>query len=289
MSSKVLMIGGTGLAGLPVARRLKQDGFDVTIMTTNVERARAKLGDQFGLVQGDVTHPESLSAPMEKADIVFLNLNSGFDPALYEAIEIRGTMNCAWTARRSNIKRIGMISGASSEGVEKGIIFLDAKVKAEHALMESGVPFTIMRPSWFFESLPSFVQGGRAGVFGKQPIPRAWLALKDYARQVSTALASEEAADKCFYNYGPVKMTLLEAVERFCERFHPEVKPESVSFMKAKMLTLVPGMSGLKRALPFFQYMETQPEDGSPDEAERILGPNLTTLEEWMDEYQPAQ
>jgi uncharacterized protein YbjT (DUF2867 family) len=287
MSSKVLVIGGTGMLGLPVARKLKEDGFEVTIMTTDTERAGQKLGGEFGLVQGDVTVPESLAAPMEAADIVYLNLNSKHDPRLYEEIEIRGTMNCAWTARRKNVKRICLISGASSEGKEKGVIYLDAKVKAETALIESGVPFTIMRPSWFFESLPVFVRGDRAGVIGKQPIPRGWLAAEDYARQVSRAFQTEEAANMCFYNLGPQKMTILKAVERFCARHYPNIKPTTVSYTMAHMLALMPGQEKLKAAIPFFKYFEGQPENGLSDEADRILGPNLTTLEEWLERYRP--
>ena len=182
-----------------------------------------------------------------------------------------------------------MISGASSEGKEKGIIFLDAKVKAERAFMESGVPYTIMRPSWFFETLPQFIKGGRASVIGKQPIKRAWLAASDYARQVSRAFQTDEAANKCFYNLGPQLMTILEAVQSYCTKFHPEMRPGTISFTKARIISLLPGMEMLKEVIPFFKYFDTQPETTDCSETDRILGPNLTTLEEWLETYQPTE
>ena len=39
MNPKVLVIGGTGMLGLPIARQLKDDSFQVTILTTNIDQA----------------------------------------------------------------------------------------------------------------------------------------------------------------------------------------------------------------------------------------------------------
>jgi uncharacterized protein YbjT (DUF2867 family) len=289
MNRKILVVGGTGMLGLPVAQQLKIDGYQVTILTTNIDRARARLGDQFELAFGDVTKPESLKKPVDGQDIVYLNLNAKHDPDLYQAIEIDGAANVARTAREAGVKRIGMISGASSTGEEEGVIFLDAKVKAERALIESGVPYTIRRASWFFESLPHFIQTDRASYLGRQPIGRGWLAAVDYAHQVSRAFAGDKATNKCFYNLGPQKITIGDALEQFCARHYPQLEVSSVSFAKAKMAAMLPGQEKLRKAIGFFKYFETRPEDISADEADRILGPNLTTLEEWSDSYQKPE
>lgn len=284
MEDKIIVIGGTGMLGLPVARKLKEDGFKVTIMTTDTTRALAKVGPGFDLVKGDVADIESLKPAIQGQDHVYLNLNSKLDPDLYQKIEIDGTANVARVASEMGVKRIGCISGASSKGEEQGIIYLDAKVKAEKALIDSGIPYTIMRPSWFFESLPTFIQGDKAVVLGKQPIPRAWLAAKDYARQVSTAFQKEEAANKCFYNLGPQKLTIAEAVEAFRARHHPDLEFMQVSYAMAKIRAALPGGGKLKAAIGFFKYFEDNPEDVDSSETDRILGPNLTTLEEWLEE-----
>ncbi len=286
MDSKILIIGGTGMLGLPVARRLKEDGLQVRIMTTNPDSAKKRLGDEFELVRGDVTEAESLREPMTGMDFVYLNLNAQIDPKLYQEIEIEGTANAARIAAECGIKRIGTISGSSSAGEEEGIIYLDAKVKAERSLIDSGIPYTIMRPSWFFESLPGFIQGDRAGMLGKQPHKRGWLAVKDYAAQVSRAFRTDEAANKCFYNLGPQRLTILEALAQFCARHYPDLTPKSVPFAMASMLAAMPGQAALRMAIPFFKYFEDRPEDCSTAEADRLLGPNLTTLEEWLDDYQ---
>ncbi|MCP4685981.1 MAG: SDR family oxidoreductase, partial [bacterium] len=95
MEEKIIVIGGTGMLGLPVAQKLKADGFQVTIMTTDPDRAKARIGSDFTLVKGDVTDIESLKPAIEGQDFVFLNLNSKLDPDLYQKIEIEGTANAA--------------------------------------------------------------------------------------------------------------------------------------------------------------------------------------------------
>jgi len=149
VEEKIIVIGGTGMLGWPVARKLKEDGFQVTIMSTDPDRARALVGEDLTLVKGDVTDIESLKPAIEGQDYVYLNLNSRLELELYQRIEIDGTANVAGVAAETGVRRIGCISGASSTGEERGIIYLDAKVKAERALIDSGVPYSIMRPSWF--------------------------------------------------------------------------------------------------------------------------------------------
>lgn len=288
MSQKVLVIGGTGMLGLPVARQLKADGFEVTVMSSNVDRAQTLLGTEFRIAAGDVTNIDSLRRAIEGQDCVYLNLNASLDPDLYQRLEIDGTANVARVCKEMGIGRLGNISGASSRGEEEGIIYLDAKVKAERAIIESGVPYSIMRPSWFFESLPTFIQQGRAAVVGEQPGKFGWLAASDYARQVSRAFQTEAAANKCFYNLGPEQMTMMEALSKFCERHYPELEPQEVSFKMARAMAMLPGMKLLKRVIPFFEYFSTRVEQVDSGEADTILGPNSTTIEVWLEQYRPS-
>ena len=286
MNEKMLIVGATGMLGQPVTRKLKEDGFNITILTSDSVRARTIFGDQFEIVDGDVTDPESLKRPLEGKDFLYINLNASLDPVKYLKIEIQGTANLASAARKAGLHRIMNISSAASKGKEIGKIFLDAKVKAEKALIECGVPYTVMRPSWFFETLPHFVQDGRAAILGSQPMKINWLAATDYASQVSKAFRLEEAANKCFYNLGPEKLTMTEALQIYCDRFYDEMKAKTVPFWLAKIFAFLTGYKKLKLAIPFFEYFAAQDEnvDGSP--ADSLLGKNSTTIAEWLDNHQ---
>jgi uncharacterized protein YbjT (DUF2867 family) len=287
MPNEMLVIGGTGMLGRPVAEQCRADGLDVALMSSHPDRARERLAGRFKIVPGDVTDIESLRRAVAGYRFVWVNLSAALDPVNYRKIEIEGTANIARVCREMGVARLGMISGSSSKGEERGAIYLDAKIRAERAIMESGVPYTIMRPSWFFESLPAFVQRGRALVPGHQPHRYGWLAAADYARQVSVAFRADRAANKCFYNVGPEKMTMLEALTKYCRSQHIHLRPREIPFGMLRLMSFLPGMGNLKLLVPFFRYFAGNPEDVDSTEADRLLGPNTTTLDEWLKEQRP--
>ena len=282
-NDKILIVGATGMLGQPVTRKLKEDGFDITILSSDSTKARTIFRDEFEIVDGDVTNFESLKRPLEGKDFLYINLSAKIDPLKYQKIEIEGTANLARAAREAGLKRIMNISSAASKGKENRAIYLDAKVRAENSLIESGVPYTVMRPSWFFETLPHFVQDGRAAILGKQPMQINWLAAPDYAAQVSRAFRSEAAANKCFYNLGPEKMTMAGALQIYCDRFFKGMKVKEVPFWRAKLLALSTGNKKLQLAIPFFEYFAIQDENVDSSPADNLLGSNKTTISLWME------
>ena len=64
----ILVIGGTGMLGKPVAQQLKADGFNVRLLVRNPEKARKLFGDGYELIQGDVDNISSLGAALTDVD-----------------------------------------------------------------------------------------------------------------------------------------------------------------------------------------------------------------------------
>ena len=64
----ILVIGGTGMLGKPVAQQLKADGFNVRLLVRNPEKARKLLGDGYEFIQGDVDNVTSLGAALTGVD-----------------------------------------------------------------------------------------------------------------------------------------------------------------------------------------------------------------------------
>jgi uncharacterized protein YbjT (DUF2867 family) len=61
---RILVVGGTGMLGQPVVRRLLADGYQVRVLSRSPERARAVLGEGCELVGGDVDDLPSLEAAL---------------------------------------------------------------------------------------------------------------------------------------------------------------------------------------------------------------------------------
>jgi nucleoside-diphosphate-sugar epimerase len=56
-TTRLLVVGATGMLGRPVVFRLREDGHIVRLLARDVRRARASLGAGFEYVDGDVGDP----------------------------------------------------------------------------------------------------------------------------------------------------------------------------------------------------------------------------------------
>lgn len=276
-SHSILVIGGTGMLGEPVARRLCADGYQVRVFTRTPDKSRAKFGVNYEIAAGNIEDRLSLDAALKGCWGVHINLDGGADPDL----ERRGVENIAQSAVKAGIERISYISGASVKEENCWFAGTRAKFQAEAAIRASGVPYMIFKPSFFMESLPRYVRGKRASVIGKQAHPWHWVAARDYARMVSKAYATPGTENKDLFIHGPEPYTLLEALKKYCGIVRPDATVSSLPLWVAAMMARLARQKELENALPFFRYTEKVREQGNPTEANTLLGAPLTTLEQW--------
>ena len=279
---KVVVLGGTGLLGGPVARRLRADGFEVRLMARNPEKAHAMFGDSFEIVPGDVTDLGSLERALAGTDGVHVSIGG--------AVEQLSGENVASLAPGLGLERITYVSGSLAFEQNRWFPMIEQKLMAEKAIRECGVSYTIFCPTWPMEQLQRFVRDGRAAIIGKQPTPVHWFAADDLSRMVATAHQREEAANKRLFVHGPEALTIKEALERYCRAFHPEI--ESVSVMPiwlAKVIATVTRNEQLKFAATLFAFFDKAGEMGDPTEANQLLGAPTTTLDAWIEERKGSE
>jgi uncharacterized protein YbjT (DUF2867 family) len=274
----ILVLGGTGLLGQPVARRLQADGFEVRILTRDSTKAAAMFDDAFEIVAGDVTDLASLESALEGCDGVHISVGGPVDQLSAE--------NVAALAPRLGLARISYVSG-STVAEENGWFPMTAqKLMAERAVRACGVPYTVFCPTWPMEQLPRFVRGGQATVIGTKHVPWHWFAAEDMARMVSMAYQREEAANRRLYIHGPESITMQAALERYCRAAHPEI--ESVSVMPIEVARTVASSTGnelLGMIAEMMAYFEKVGEPGDPAEANQLLGAPETTLDQWITQH----
>jgi NADH dehydrogenase len=274
------------MLGEPVARRLQADGLGVRVLARSPERAKQRLGSTYEIVQGDVEKPDTLGPAMQGCYGVYITLNGEPDPASHDRIVHRGTANLAQAAANAGVERLHMITGASVSDENAWFYATKAKLQAESAIRASGVPYSIWRATWFMESLPLFVRGNKAVVTGKQPHLWSWIAVEDYARMVSTAFRTPEAANKTFYVHGPEGLTMRQALEFYCGRVRPGVRVSSAPLWFLSLVARVTRNDTMQSAVGLMRYFEKVPEQGDPTEANALLGAPATTLAEWCQKQQ---
>ncbi|MEJ2679259.1 MAG: NAD(P)H-binding protein [Gemmatimonadota bacterium] len=275
MERRILVLGGTGLLGEPVARRLRSDGFQVRILSRDPDKARRMFDASFQIVAGDVEDGESLLPAFRDC--------WGVHVSVAGPSEARSARVAASLARELGLSWIGYVSGSTVDERNGWFPMVEQKLRAEEAVADSGVPWTIFRPTWPFETLARFVRQGRATVIGKHRTPYHWFSAEDFARMVSTACGTEEAAAQTFYIHGPEAIPMREALDRYRKALHPEI--DSVSTLPTwlgRVLAAVTRNKALGFASELMAYFDRVGEPGDPTEANRVLGAPTTTLDEWI-------
>lgn len=275
MSKTILVVGGTGTLGQPVSRFLKETGFQVRIMTRDGQKTSKIFDNSFEILAGDPMDTSCLEQALAGCYGVHISLPTEAEQQVAEAV--------VSVAARGGVERITYISGATVAEENRWFPMINRKFLAEKAIVDSGVPYTIFCPTWIMESLPMFVNQGRAAVLGGQPYPYHWFAAEDLARMVSAAYGLEEAANKRFFVHGPEAIRMHDALQRYCAAFHPDIRQVSMMpFWLVKILATVTGDRGLRGAGEMMSYFEKVGERGDPTEANRILGAPAITLDMWL-------
>jgi len=121
---------------------------------------------------------------------------------------------------------------------------------------------------------------------GTQPHLWSWLAVEDYARMVSTAFRTPEAANKILYVHGPEGLSMRQALEFYCSRVRPGVRVSNAPLWFLSLIARVTRNGTMQSAVDLMRYFEKVPEQGDPTEANALLGTPATTLAEWCPRQQ---
>jgi uncharacterized protein YbjT (DUF2867 family) len=275
---RILVIGGTGVVGAPIARQLEQAGWNVRVASRKATQARAKLGPRAELVSGDANRREEMERAMAGCRAVLICVSNLLDPYL----DLRVTQTVVELAPGLGIERIGLISGPSVAEERRSFPMIDAKYLAEEHLKAGGIPWVIIRPTWPMESLARFVQGNRASILGRQPATIHPVAGADVGRMVSRAFELDEALGRTFTIHGPAACTMKTWLGGYCALVRPQARVKNVPFWMLSVVAALSRNPNLKAVVALMKYFEGQPEHGDPAESNRILGAPTITLEQWV-------
>ena len=147
----VLLIGATGFLGPHVVEKLLQNNYSVTCLVrkssdasriSKLEETAKKAGKKISLATGDLEDTDSTIPLLEKVDIAVYMV----DLELTELLE-----NFLYTARRAGLKRAVFISSTTVLVPLKSTV-KERKLKSEELIKNSGLCYTILRPSMIYGS-----------------------------------------------------------------------------------------------------------------------------------------
>ena len=283
----ILVVGGTGMLGEPVTRRLLRDGFGVRVLTRDVERASAVLGPDVEVLAGEIDDAAAIERALIGCTGVHISLSAGPDPTKIDRIEHRGTARLAALVARHGIARLTYLSHGLADDASV-IPEHRAKFQAEQAIHRSGVAYTIFKPSYFMETLPRHIRGKLAIVMGRQPHPVHMVAADDFAAMVSRSFRTAEAMNRSFYVHGPEAITLPDGLRLYCALVEPGKRVVAAPLAVKSIADRLVMHGKLQGTLRLMEVMERMGERGDASETDRVLGAATTTLRQWC-EAQRAQ
>ena len=152
----ILVAGGTGFLGRSIVAALRHDGHEVRVLSRGGRANPWELDRGVTMVEGDVRDAATLDTAVAGCDTVVIAVQFPGHPVevpkkglTYDEYDRKGTENLVAAAKKAGVSRLVYMSGANvGQGREEE--WFVAKDRAEAAVTNSGITYTIIRPSWVY-------------------------------------------------------------------------------------------------------------------------------------------
>lgn len=155
---RALVAGATGYIGGGVAHALHSAGISVRALTRDASRFTPACSTDEIFV-GEVTQRESLRGACEGVDVVFSSIGvRTFDrrPSLWD-VDYQGNINLLEEAQRAGVQHFIFVSVIHGSLMAQTSPVAKARENVARAVIDSGIPYTIYRPTGFFNDMAEFL------------------------------------------------------------------------------------------------------------------------------------
>jgi nucleoside-diphosphate-sugar epimerase len=196
----VVIAGGHGKIALALTRLLSERGDTVRSLIRNPDHRDdvSAAGGEPVLCDLEVDDDDRVARAVGEADaIVFAaGAGPGSSAERKETMDYGGAVKLIEAAKRSGIARYVIVSSmgadASHEGDETFDVYLRAKGRADEALADSGLDYTIVRPGGLTD------EPGTGRVFAAAEGERGQIPREDVAAVLAAVLSNDASVGKRF-------------------------------------------------------------------------------------------
>ena len=147
---KVALFGGTGFVGSYITRELVREGFTPKVLVQS--GSLSKINSPCEVVKGDIQNKNAILETMQGAEAVIYTIGIIREfpkkGVTFKELHLNGLKRCLELALKIGVKQFILMS---ANGVRPdGTAYQRTKWQADEALKESGLNWTIFRPSLIF-------------------------------------------------------------------------------------------------------------------------------------------
>jgi NADH dehydrogenase len=224
----ILIVGATGNLGGEVCRRLATHGKPVRALaraSSDPDKVKALQALGVKIAQGDVRDRASLDAACQGVGTVISTVSSmpfSYQPGEndIQAVDLGGLSSLISAAQAAGVSHF--VYTSFSRQIDLDFPLRNAKRAVEQRLKESGLTYTVLRPSYFMEAWLSPVVGfdvanAKASIYGDGHAPISWISLQDVAQFAVESLDNPAARNATLELGGPEALSPLQVVHIFEE------------------------------------------------------------------------
>ena len=161
----VVIAGATGYLGRYLVKSAHARGYRVRALV----RVEGRLGDARRLCDevfvGEATKPDTLAGLCDGADFVMSSLGNrtlARKPDCFE-VDFQGNMNILARAREAGVSQFVFVSVLGGPAFRGRVPQIEARERVVDALRAGSTPWTVIRPSGFFNDMSEFLGMARRG------------------------------------------------------------------------------------------------------------------------------
>ena len=286
----ILVVGATGTLGRKVVRTLLASGEEVRAMT----RVLAKVDELKALgakpIRGNLADPEALEFAVRGARAVVAAAHSvlGRGHESSQAVDDDGHRSLIDAAKAAGVEHF-IYTSVFQASSDHPLDFWRTKARVERHLEESGMTYTIVRPTSFMDMHAyqligkSVIEGKRAMLTGRGVNPRNFVASEDVAKVVVGALKIPSLRGQTIDVGGPQNLSGHDVVEIFERVSGRKAKVGHIPIRMLRMMSraIAPVHPGVSRVMRMAVISETTDQTFDPSVLRTRIPITLTSLESW--------
>ena len=289
---KAAVIGGTGFVGSYVVDALLDAGHEPHLLVREGSEDKVHRASECRITKGNLDSSDAIDSVVSGCDaaiyLVGILREVPSEGVTFEALQYRGAEAVAEAAKRAGVRRFLLMSANGIDSAETP--YQTTKLRAEAMIRESGLDYTIFRPSIIFGDprgtmefatqlhrdmvrIPLPAIGFHTGLTPAHgEVLMSPVHVRDVADAFANALADDSTIGKCFVLGGPEVVSWPQMVQRIAAAVGRKkfILPMPIGLMKLG--------ATLFDWLPFFPVTRdqlTMLADGNtaePDELAQLIG-----------------
>jgi uncharacterized protein YbjT (DUF2867 family) len=250
---KVLVIGATGNVGTAVIAELQKRGAEVRALVRKLNAAESQLPAGVEVAVGDLLDPVSVEKALHGVDKLYL-LNAVVPDELTQGLIAYDL------AKKLKLQHIVYHSVFRVEHF-KDVPHFASKLAIEDAMREFDLPFTIIRPNYFFQNDATLKEPlTMAGIYPMPlgPVGISAVDIRDIAEAAAIALTSDGHQGKTYNLNGPEVLSGSKAASIWSGLLGKEIRysGNDMDAFEEQMRKRAPSWSAFDIRMMFQGYLE---------------------------------